>query len=318
MQTYKGKNVLVTGGAGAIGANITNALVGFGAHVVIVDNFSSGCKENVVDVPNIRFVQGDITDRNVLDDVFDDGIDIVLHLAAFFANQNSVDHPRLDAKTNILGTIGLLEKSKESDVSLFLYANTSCMYDHSGLDWTEDSKDFHYDTPYSISKHTGEQYAEWYCKYHSLPAVSVRIFNSYGPHEYPGKYRNVIPNFFNTALKGESLTITGTGDETRSFTYIDDTVRGILLAGARHDGVWKVYNIGSDKETKIIDLAEKINALVGNTAPIIFAKRRSWDKASRRKPSIELAREQLGFDPVTSLDEGLQKTLEWFKSIEKV
>lgn len=312
---YAGKHVLVTGGAGAIGANLVRALVSAGAaHVYILDNLSSGFETSIRDIPRTTFIHGAVEDTKALAAVFAHPIEIVFHLAAFFANQNSVEHPSTDALSNIVGTIELLEASRAHRVQVFLYANTSCMYSHFGLDWTERSKDFHYDTPYSISKHSGEQYVKFYYKHYQFPAVSVRIFNSYGPYEYPGKYRNVIPNFFRTAMAGEPLTITGTGEETRSFTYIDDTVRGLLLAAARYDGTWQVYNIGSTTETRIIDLANKINALTGNRAPVQFAPRRTWDKSARRRPNIDRARRRLGFEPRVGLDKGLLKTYEWFKS----
>jgi len=312
---YEGKSVLVTGGAGAIGSNLVRALVDAGAaHIYVIDDLSSGSEANLQSVPRTTFIKGDIVDTNVLAQVFGRKIDIVVHLAAFFANQNSVEFPRIDAYSNIIGTIELLEASKRHGSPLFLYANTSCMYSHSGHDWTERSKDFFYDTPYSISKHTGEQYTKFFYKYHKLPAVSVRIFNSYGPYEHPGKYRNVIPNFLQAAMNGESLVITGTGQETRSFTYVDDTVRGLLLSLARYDGSWQIYNIGSTTETRIIDLAEKINQLTGNQAPITFAPRRDWDKSVRRRPNINRARKRLDFRPTIGLDEGLIRTFRWLQN----
>ncbi len=209
----------------------------------------------------------------------------------------------------------MLEASRDHKVASFVYANTPCMYNSEGDDWTENSKDIRHDTPYSISKFTGEQYAKFFFKHYKLPVTSVRIFNSYGPWERPGKYRNVIPNFFEKALHGESLTITGTGDETRSFTYVDDTVRGLLLAGATFDGSWQIYNIGSTTETKIKDLAQKINTLTGNKAPVIYAPRRDWDKSLRRRPDTSKAERRLGFKPTIKLDEGLKRTLEWFQTL---
>lgn len=316
---YEGKSVLVTGGAGAIGSNVVRALVDAGAaHIYVIDNLSSGSETNLQEVSRTTLIKGDIADPDTLEQAFCQSIDVVIHLAAFFANQNSVEYPRTDAYTNIIGTIELLEASKRHGNPLFLYANTSCMYSHHGHDWTERSKDFFYDTPYSISKHTGEQYTKFFYKYHQLPAVSARIFNSYGPYEHPGRYRNVIPNFLRAAMNGESLTITGTGNETRSFTYVDDTVRGLLLSLARYDGSWQIYNIGSTTETRIIDLAEKINLLTGNQAPVTFAPRRDWDKSTRRRPNINRARKRLDFHPTVDLDEGLSRTFSWFKEHVKV
>lgn len=311
---YHGKSVLVTGGAGAIGANLVRALIPLGANVVVIDNLTSGYRENIADVEGVTFISGDITNTDKLAEAFSSKPDFVFHLAAFFANQNSIDHPLDDINANIVGTLRVLEEGLKAKVKCLLYANTSCMYAAEG-DWTEDGTDIRHETPYSISKFTGEQYSKFFYKHYGLPVVSARIFNSYGPWERPGKYRNVIPNFFEKALRGESLTITGTGDETRSFTYVDDTVRGLLLAATSFDNSWQVYNIGSNKETKIKDLAEKINSITGNKAPIEFAPRRDWDKTLKRQPNITKAEKRLGFTPTTTLDEGLVRTHEWFKRI---
>lgn len=313
-QHYKGKTVLVTGGAGAIGANLVRALIPLGAKVVVIDNLSSGFRENIADIPEATFIDGDIINSGKLAEAFSFKPDVVFHLAAFFANQNSIDHPLDDINANIVGTLRVLEESLKVKVQSILYANTSCMYAAEG-NWAEDGTDVRHETPYSISKFTGEQYSKFFYKHYRLPVVSARIFNSYGPWERPGKYRNVIPNFFEKALRGESLTITGTGDETRSFTYVDDTVHGLLLAAASFDNSWQIYNIGSNKETKIKDLAEKINFITGNKAPILFAPRRDWDKTLKRQPNISKAEKRLGFTPTTTLDEGLARTHEWFKSI---
>ena len=319
LKFYSGKNILVTGGAGAVGANLVRALCDLEVNqIYVVDNLSSGFKSNLEGVPRTIFIEGDIADPRTLDEVFTHGIDVVFHLAAFFANQNSIDHPHEDARTNILGTLQVLEYSNKNKVELFVYVNTPCMYNAESSNWTEGSKEIKHETPYSISKFTGEQYSKFFYKYHKLPTVSARIFNSYGPYEHPGRYRNVIPNFIDTATKGQSLTITGTGTETRSFTFVDDIVRGLLLAGTQYDGSWQIYNIGSAKETKIIDLAKKINELTGNTAPIVFTSRRDWDNTLRRRPNINRAKKRLGYHPTVKLEDGLKRTLDWFRERKEI
>ncbi|MBX9765499.1 SDR family NAD(P)-dependent oxidoreductase [Patescibacteria group bacterium] len=314
-QYYGDKIILVTGGAGAIGSNLVRSLIDAGAEVIIIDNLSSGYKINIAGISGVEFIEGDIADAAVLRQAFNRDVDVVFHLAAHFANQNSVEHPIRDAETNILGTIALLEKSLEARVRRFVYGSTSCTYDSALGDFSEKTPHHVFETPYAISKFTGELYVDFFHKHHDLDAVVVRIFNSYGPFEYPGTYRNVIPNFFNTALKGESLRITGTGEETRSFTFVDDIVRGLLLAGATEKVAGEIFNLGNTRETKIIDLAQSINTLTGNMAPIVFAPRRSWDSSLRRRADITKAQSMLGYNPTTTMEDGLRSTLSWFNSV---
>jgi nucleoside-diphosphate-sugar epimerase len=143
--------------------------------------------------------------------------------------------------------------------------------------------------------------------------VKPRFFNSYGPGEVPGQYRNVIPNFIYWAIKGFPLPITGTGEETRDFTYVGDIVDGLLRAGYFESAIGQEFNLASGKETKIIDLANMINELTDNKAGIRFASRRKWDTKSRLLASIERARKLIGYEPNTPIEGGLRKTIQWFR-----
>lgn len=147
--------------------------------------------------------------------------------------------------------------------------------------------------------------------YFRLPVVIVRYFNSYGPGEYPGKYRNVIPNYMDRAFKNQPLIITGTGNETRAFTFVDDIVQGTIKA-AYSKKYGQVFNIGNSVSTKIKTLAKTINSITGNTAGIQYIAKRKWDKTQSKQCSISKASKILKYIPKTDLDEGLQKTYEWF------
>ena len=217
---YNGKKVLVTGGAGAIGSNLTKALVELGAQVIVVDDLSSGQIWNVPSSPNVLFVKGDILDEVILKRVFFERPQIVFHLAAFFANQNSVDHPERDLMVNGMGTLRMLEYSVFNRVERFVYASSGCAIYGSDmpLPLKEDFVTMHLSTPYQITKMLGELYCNFFHHHYELPVVKPRFFNSYGPGEVPGQYRNVIPNFIYWAIKGLPLPITGTGEETRDFT----------------------------------------------------------------------------------------------------
>jgi UDP-glucose 4-epimerase len=316
-EEVKNKNVLVTGGAGAIGTNLVEKLLDLEVnHIYVIDDLSSGQKNEVHSHDKVTFYEGSISDEKILNEVFKNKIDLVFHLAALFANQNSIDNPEKDLDTNVVGTLKLLVFSKNHGVERFVYFNTSCMYKPASGVFREDSVEFCYETPYSISKHAGELYVRIFNDHYKLPTVSLRIFNSYGPHEYSGLYRNVIPNFFNKAMKGEALTVMGTGNETRSFTFVSDIINGVLLAATSEKAVGKIFNIGSNREVKIIDLAEKINKITGNTTPVKFIPLRDWDKTKRRAADLTKAESVLGYAPKVDIDEGLEMTYKWIKNLK--
>lgn len=315
LKHYKGKVVLVTGGAGAIGSNLTRALAELGAQVIIIDDLSSGVRWNIPSLPGVLFVEGDILDEVKLKRVFFERPQIVFHLAAFFANQNSVDHPERDLMVNGLGTLRLLEYSVFTNVERFIYASSGCSIygSESPLPLREEFVSMHLSTPYQITKMLGELYCNFFYNHYGFKVVKPRFFNSYGPGEVPGQYRNVIPNFIYWAMKGLPLPITGTGEETRDFTYVGDIVDGLLRAGVMESAIGQEFNLASGKETRIIDLAHMINEMTGNKAGIRFAQRRRWDTKSRLLASIDKARALIGYEPRTPFEIGIQNTIQWFR-----
>ena len=205
---FQGKTVLVTGGAGAIGTNLIEALEELGVkRTIILDNLSSAYAWNIPKGPRIRFLRGDILDDEKLKTVFREEPEIVYHLAAHFANQNSVDHPELDLMVNGMGLLRVLERAFKARVERFIYASSGCgIYgSDTPMPFTEDfvSMDLH--TPYQVTKMLGELYTNMYHNLYGLPIVNARFFNSFGPGEVPGRYRNVIPNFFYWAMKRQPL-----------------------------------------------------------------------------------------------------------------
>lgn len=314
LDAYAGQIVLVTGGAGAIGSNLTRALAEIGAHVIVLDDLSSSERWNVPSLPGVMFVEGDVLDEVKLKRVFFERPKVVYHLAAFFANQNSVDHPERDLMVNGMGTLRLLEYSILTGVERFVYASSGCSIYGSGapLPLREEFMSLHLSSPYQITKMLGELYCNFFHNHYALKVVKPRFFNSYGPGEVPGQYRNVIPNFIYWAMKGRPLPITGTGEETRDFTYVMDIVDGLLRAGSMDNAVGSEFNLASGVETRIIDLANMINQITGNEAGIKFAQRRKWDTKPRLLASIDRARELIGYNPATCFEEGLQHTIQWF------
>lgn len=313
---YKDKKVLITGGAGAIGSNLTRAIAELGAKSVIaLDDLSSAESWNVPSYPNVLFVRGSVLDEIELKRVFYENPDCVFHLAALFANQNSLDHPQTDLEVNGLGTLKILQYSHLARVERFVYASSGCsIYGSSApLPHKEEFMSMDLSSPYQITKMLGELYCNFFQNHYGLKIVKTRFFNSYGPGEIPGQYRNVIPNFIYWAMHKRVLPITGTGEETRDFTYVDDIVNGLLRAGYSGQAVGEAINLASGRETSIIDLANMINQKLDNPAGVKFVEKRKWDTKSRLLASVEKAKEILGYEPQTSFEEGLDKTIEWFK-----
>jgi nucleoside-diphosphate-sugar epimerase len=312
---YAGKRVLVTGGAGAIGSNLVKALVFLGSQVVVVDDLSSGYLCNLQSAQGqITWVRGDIAQDRLVAQLGRGRFDLVFHLAAFFANQNSVDHPEQDLATNGLGTLKLCQWALASGVGRFVFASSSCVYGSAaGLISEATPLDPH--TPYAMTKVLAEEYLKFYGRRAGLETVILRYFNSFGPGEFPGRYRNVIPNFFAKALHREPLPLLGTGEETRDFTFVVNTIRGTLLAGMVPAAAGEVLNIGTGQETCIVDLAMAINEITGSAAGVVYQERRSWDRVERRCADITRAGAVLGYEPLVGLEEGLHETHRWFLAV---
>jgi nucleoside-diphosphate-sugar epimerase len=164
-----------------------------------------------------------------------------------------------------------------------------------------------------MNKLVGELYCNYFFDYYKMPVAIARYFNVYGPGEVPGKYRNVIPNFIYWAMLGQPLPITGTGEETRDYTYVEDIVDGTLRMGIMPEAVGEAINLASETETRPLDLAKWINEIAGNNAGIQFKEKRDWDKVTKRRASIDKAKRLLGYQPKTDLPKGLKATHDWFK-----
>ena len=314
-EAFNGKTVLVTGGAGAIGSNLVKTICTLKTKkVIIIDDLSSGHEWNIPANPKIDFVKGDILDEKKLKLAFKAKPEIVYHLAAHFANQNSVDNPERDLMVNGMGTLKVLEHARLVGVERFIYASSGCgIYgSDSKMPFEEHDVSMKLYTPYQVTKMLGELYTNYFHNLYHLPIVNARFFNSYGPGEVPGKYRNVIPNFFYWAMNKHPLPITGTGDETRDFTYVGDIVGGLLAMAHYDDAVGEAFNLATGREIRIGDLAEWINEIAGNSAGIEFKERRDWDKKNRLLASIEKANRVLCYEPDMNFKEGLEHVHAWF------
>lgn len=311
---YEDKTVLVTGGAGCVGSNLTKEISKCAEKVIILDNLDSAYEWNTPQAVNITFIKGDILDDAVLKKVFKEKPDYVFHLAAHFANQNSVDNPELDLMVNGMGILKVLQNAHLAKVERFVYSSSGCgVY---GLDskmpFREDDISISLHTPYQVTKLLGELYTNYFYNLYELPIVNARFFNVFGPGEVPGKYRNVIPNFFYWAMTGQALPITGDGNETRDWTYVDDIVQGLMAMGIVEEAVGEAINLGSGKETRVIDMAKMVNELINNSEGVKFTSRRDWDAKTCLLSSIDKAESLLNYKPQVTFQKGLKKTHEWF------
>jgi nucleoside-diphosphate-sugar epimerase len=307
------KQVVVTGGAGAIGSRLVRRVLAEGADsVIVIDDLSSGYDWLLPEDERVRLVVADVCDLPKLKlNVYRP---LVFHLAAFFANQNSVDHPLDDLHTNAKGTLTTLVWSAEHEAKRLVYASAGCSIAGHGIDAPirEDMPvSLHLDTPYQITKALGE----FYCNYFNpqVGTARMRFFNSYGPGEVPGPYRNVIPNFIWRALHDQPLVITGTGEETRDFIYVDDLVDGLIRGATLPAANGEAFNLGTGIQTRIIDLARMIIRECNSKSAIEYAPRRPWDKSARRQADIGKAVRDLDFQPKARIEQGIVETVRWYR-----
>tara|TARA_Y100000590_G_scaffold457581_1_gene610513 strand:- start:10070 stop:11011 length:942 start_codon:yes stop_codon:yes gene_type:complete len=306
---YMKKKILVTGGCGFVGKNISN-FFNKKYKVIIIDNYTSG---------NKKFIPKNVSVNKINIQNYDNLLKIfkkynfyaVIHCAANFANQSSIDNIDLDMQSNINGTINLLKISKKHKIKKFIYLSSSCIY--SSEESSEDIVNPSFKTPYAISKFSGEQYVSFFKDYYKLNASIFRLYNFYGPYDYIGKYRNVIPNFINRALKNKLITIHAKGLSTRDFTYVKDFVKVLEKVLLKYKKFNKIYNFGGSKKIKIIDLAKKIIRYTNSKSKIKFIPSRKWDKFSKRKANNKKIRHDFKNIKFTKIDEGLIKTIKWMK-----
>ena len=282
---------------------------------MILDDLSSAERWTLPTDPRLLLIHGSVLDERDLKRAFAGRPFLVFHLAALFANQNSIDHPEDDLMVNGLGTLKVLQYAHLTGAERVVYASSGCsVYGKSPLPLREEFLSMDLDTPYQITKMLGELYSNFYRNFYGLQTVRTRFFNSFGPGEIPGRYRNVIPNFIYWAMRGEALPITGTGEETRDWTFVGDIVDGLLRAGAMKEALGEAFNLASERETRVIDIAHWINGQTGNAAGIRYLERRKWDSKDRLLASIDKARCVLGYEPRMDLKAGLAQTVEWFRA----
>ncbi len=314
MKDFSDQSVLVTGGNGAVGSNLVKKLLDLNAKVVVLDDFSQSKSGNLHYNKNLKIVNSDITNNNVLTKVFLHNYDYVFHLAARFANELSVKDPYEDLRVNVQGTLHVLLNAAKKNVGRFLYTSSSSIYGPQKTKNLKENTIPNPSTPYAASKLSAEYYCHAIGELYGMNFTIVRLSNSFGPFDPPGRYRNVIPNFFKSALSGKNLIITGTGTETRDFTYVDDCVNGIILAATSKNGKNETFNLGTGKETQIKKLAKLVLQITKSKSKIIFKPMRKFDHIKNRRMDISKARKLIHYYPSTDMKTGLEITQKWFST----
>lgn len=310
--SFEGKRVLITGGAGFVGSNLTARVCHSGGIVTILDDLFTGRLENLDPDLEIRFVKGSVTDEQLVSKLVKEA-DFVAHMAA----RNiiiSTKNPREDYATNIGGTLNVLLAAKEHGVERVVYTSSASVYGNPRMiPICEDERPVTF-SPYSVSKLAGEHYCFAFYESYGTPVGAVRYSNVYGPKQDPANpYCGVVSKFMEKIAMGESPQIHGDGQQTRDFTYVDDAVDATLVALLSPKSEGMVFNLGTGVETRVVELARIIARLMKSTIEPTHIDRRDIDNIRRRVLNIELIRTRLRWAPQVGLEEGLRRTVEWFK-----
>jgi UDP-glucose 4-epimerase len=309
-----GKRVLVTGGAGFIGSNLVDGLVARGCRVRVVDDLSVGREENLAEAQaagDVEFVRADIRDRDAMLDAVD-GIDIVMHLAVSCLRV-SLYNPWESHEVNAGGTLAVLDAAKERGVERFLYCSSSEIYGTAQTAPMSESHPAEPTTVYGASKLAGERYALAYWLTDELPVLVVRPFNTYGYREHhSGPSGEVIPKMVVRALAGRAPVIFGDGEQTRDFTFVTDTVRGLIAACECDELLGDAVNVAYGREVTIREIAELVSRACGLDGEPEYTERRPAD-VDRHYADVTKARTRFGYEAAIPIDEGITRYVEWFR-----
>jgi nucleoside-diphosphate-sugar epimerase len=306
---------VVTGGAGFIGLHLAERLLCDGAQVRVVDNFATGKRENIAPLlPHLELIEASVTDREALDRAFR-GADYVLHQAALPSVPRSIEDPLTTHHYNATGTLTVLMAARAAGVKRVVYAASSSAYGEIEAEYKVESMPPQPLSPYGVSKLTGEYYCSAFTRVYGLETVALRYFNVFGPRQdETSQYSAVIPRFLAAMLRGQPPTIYGDGRQSRDFTYIDNVVHGNLLALRAPDAPGEVINLAMGGSISLLDLAARINALLGTDIAPEHLPPRPGD-ILHSCAAMEKAAALLGFRPVVDFDSGLARTLAWYRDL---
>lgn len=316
------KKILVTGGAGFIGSNLTEALLKLNNEVICLDNFATGKKENITPFltnPNYTLIEGDI--RNISDcKLAVKDVDYVLHQAALGSVPRSIKDPITSNEVNVSGFLNMLTASRDSGVKRFIYAASSSTYGDSEVLPKVEDKIGKPLSPYAITKYVNELYADVFSKTYGLETIGLRYFNVFGRKQDPnGAYAAVIPKFVSQFMTGESPVINGNGEFSRDFTYIDNVIQANLLSMITNnkEAINTVYNVAFGERNTLKDLVELLKKFLTEfdskikDIQVIYGPNRAGD-IPHSLASIDKAKNLLAYNPQFSLEKGLKEAVNWY------
>lgn len=311
--------ILVTGGAGFIGSNLSEALLQHPGvtSVRVLDNLATGSLDNIAALqsdPRFEFIEGDIRSFETCMQACD-GIDLVTHQAALGSVPRSINDPLTSNDVNITGTLNIFTAAKEHKIKRVVYAASSSTYgDHPGLPKVEDRIGNPL-SPYAVTKLVNELYASVYARVYGLSLIGLRYFNVFGPRQNPkGAYAAVIPLFMNAVLNNEPPTINGDGETSRDFTFVQNAVHANICALFTQEeaAVNEVYNIACGEQTTLNELFENIKEIAGSDLAPIYREERAGD-VRHSMADVSKAKQLLGYDPAVKVRDGLKTTFDWYR-----
>lgn len=304
-------NYLVTGGAGFIGSHISEALVRRGQRVRVVDSLVTGYTRNVRD--GVEFVQGDLADPAVAKAAVA-GMDYVIHQAAIPSVPRSVEKPEESHRANIDGTLQILLAARTAKIKRVVFAGSSSVYGDTEVLPKTEVMPTNPLSPYALQKLMGEMYLKMFTRLYGLETVTTRYFNVFGPRQDPGSpYSGVISLFIKALSEGTQPVIYGDGEQTRDFTYVTNVVDGVLRAAETPGVSGEVFNVATNNRTSLNQLLATLKKIFGSNVEPIYRESRAGDVRDSQA-DISKAQQMLGYQPTVGLEEGLRKTVDWFKN----
>ncbi len=301
---------LVTGGAGFIGSHLCQRLCAEGHAVRVLDDLSTGQRENLADiVGEIEFVEGDIRNAALLAEVVQQ-VNCVLHHAAISSVPASIEQPLVEQEVNAVGTLRLLEAARQAGVRRVVFASSASVYGNNPQMPKRENMPPEPGSPYAVSKAVGEYYARVYSQIYGLEVVGLRYFNVFGPRQVPSSpYSGVISIFIAQMRAGESPTVCGDGHQSRDFVYVGDVAEANMRASTTPGIAGRIYNIGCGRSASLLELIAALNQILGTELVPTFAPPRAGD-IRFSSADISRARAELGYEPRVGLVEGLEQTIE--------